>query len=1145
MKSARKPSSSGSSRSPPAGRLRGVKRRHGEEGAEATGTAQSPPATRRARAEGRPKGQESEAREVRGQPRDEGRAEVGHKAEGTSSRKTATFKARAPRKKPVEELSGPEGRDDSSSNSSEASGGPSVAAVEEEPGPPVPPVPPSPSASSSSTETASEHSADCEEDESERPPPRAAALPPRPLKLQRVLARCNGAFRPGTLRHCRRHCRDLAVQFDGDRAVTYFEGGGSDGQLSVLLDLPPPASAVVPGTRVCARAPLQQPAYRDGLVAEIGPEPAPYRVLFDRGAWRDGEQPEEAWVALEALRLLRSPWHQEAPPGPARQEASPPPRQPQEPSGLPPPAAQPRGQPEDAEVLTLSLGMPAGGAGLPPGTPGLPPSSPPPPPPQQQQQQAPQEGGGGGGSTSSSVSLDSRATPGSGSRSRTPLGAAGATAAAQHKYKKGDVVCTPNGIRKKFNGKQWRRLCSRDGCMKESQRRGYCSRHLSMRTKELEGASDGRASGLREGSSEFDWDETSRDSEASSVRTDPHPRLLAASDLSSFNSDECEAANMLVSLGSSRSGTPGFSPVSNQSPFSPAPSPSPSPLFGFRPASFSPITASPVIQRVSGSVAAAASSRHRHASTPKVGVLTPEMVHHHQQRERERHSSGIQPTFQTSLTFTVPISPGKTKGKADWAHGAMVVVPAAPAASDYHKSDSVDSGVESVPHTPNPCLPAGFQAVSPPAGPFPRSRQPSPLLLSPPAAMTSDPMAASPSVRRVPAAQRDSPVIVRNPDVPLPARFTERPLGGVGAGGGEGGGCRGGGVSPRAAKGGAKDHRHHHPAANSKAPLQAPVPINANRIQGMGRVASPGQPAGGPGTAPGMAMGPSRQDPPFQPLAFHPSPAALLPVIVPSQLGEFNHPAPKKEIIMARPGTVWTNVEPRSVPVFPWHSLVPFLAPSQPDSSVQPTEAQHPTCQAGSSNQVKEPVQSAQRMRSPVEVSRDLERRVEPDSPPQIASEVPKPHHHDDEMQGLPDQRMDSETESDHDEAFLTSTGVDTVCLAPEKRRTKSLSALPKERDSSSEKDGRSPHKREKDHIRRPMNAFMIFSKRHRALVHQRHPNQDNRTVSKILGEWWYALGPNEKQKYHDLAFQVQELELGSTLQAFPSLGYTWVVSLN
>lgn len=62
-----------------------------------------------------------------------------------------------------------------------------------------------------------------------------------------------------------------------------------------------------------------------------------------------------------------------------------------------------------------------------------------------------------------------------------------------------------------------------------------------------------------------------------------------------------------------------------------------------------------------------------------------------------------------------------------------------------------------------------------------------------------------------------------------------------------------------------------------------------------------------------------------------------------------------------------------------------------------------------------------------------------------------------------------------------------------------------------------------KERIRRPMNAFMIFSKRHRTLVHQRHPNQDNRTVSKILGEWWYALGPEEKKKYHELASEVKE----------------------
>lgn len=53
------------------------------------------------------------------------------------------------------------------------------------------------------------------------------------------------------------------------------------------------------------------------------------------------------------------------------------------------------------------------------------------------------------------------------------------------------------------------------------------------------------------------------------------------------------------------------------------------------------------------------------------------------------------------------------------------------------------------------------------------------------------------------------------------------------------------------------------------------------------------------------------------------------------------------------------------------------------------------------------------------------------------------------------------------------------------------------------------------------MNAFMIFSKRHRPLVHQQHPNQDNRTVSKILGEWWYALDAEKKKQYYQLASQV------------------------
>ncbi|XP_069857891.1 protein capicua homolog isoform X11 [Dipodomys merriami] len=1067
--------------------------------------------------------------------------------EPSLSRKTATFKSRAPKKKYVEEHSA-------------AGGGVTGAPEEQQERTPeeasvlgVPPQPPA-STRSSSTDTASEHSADLEEESAEAcgPGPWPLGGPSggydlRQLRSQRVLARRgDGLFLPAVVRQVRRS-QDLGVQFPGDRALTFYEGLPGSG-VDVVLDATPPPGALVVGTAVCTCVEPGVAAYREGVVVEVATKPAAYKVRLSPGPGSQAgppgslpqpqpplhnREPEEAvWVARSSLRLLRPPWEPEVllrkpPIGPEEEQAEPG-------TTLPPcPAPLDPKQPEDAEVSKISFGgtlgvhCEEGEEKHPPalGTPALLPLPPPQllsPPPKSPafagpgrpgEQPSPCQEGSQGGSRSSSVaSLEKGAAPAA--RARTPL------TAAQQKYKKGDVVCTPNGIRKKFNGKQWRRLCSRDGCMKESQRRGYCSRHLSMRTKEMEGLADGGPGGAgrpagvaaREGSTEFDWgDETSRDSEASSVaaRGDSRPRLVAPADLSRFEFDECEAAVMLVSLGSSRSGTPSFSPVSTQSPFSPAPSPSPSPLFGFRPANFSPINASPVIQRT------AVRSRHLSASTPKAGVLTPPDLGPHPPppAPRERHSSGILPTFQTNLTFTVPISPGRRKTEL-LPHPGALGAPGAGgggAAPDFPKSDSLDSGVDSVSHTPTPSTPAGFRAVSP-AVPFSRSRQPSPLLLlPPPAGLTSDP---GPSVRRVPAVQRDSPVIVRNPDVPLPSKFSgEVGTAGEVRAGGPGRGCRETPVPPGVASG----------KPGLPPPLPAPVPITV----------PPAAPTAVAQPMPTFGLASS----PFQPVAFHPSPAALLPVLVPSSYT--SHPAPKKEVIMGRPGTVWTNVEPRSVAVFPWHSLVPFLAPSQPDPSVQPSEAQQPASHPVASNQSKEPAESAAVAH---EQPPGGTGNADPGRPPGATcpeSPGPGPPHTlgmvepgkgplpttEEETPGPPGEpRLDSETESDHDDAFLSIMSPEIqLPLPPGKRRTQSLSALPKERDSSSEKDGRSPNKREKDHIRRPMNAFMIFSKRHRALVHQRHPNQDNRTVSKILGEWWYALGPKEKQKYHDLAFQVKE----------------------
>ena len=94
---------------------------------------------------------------------------------------------------------------------------------------------------------------------------------------------------------------------------------------------------------------------------------------------------------------------------------------------------------------------------------------------------------------------------------------------------------------------------------------------------------------------------------------------------------------------------------------------------------------------------------------------------------------------------------------------------------------------------------------------------------------------------------------------------------------------------------------------------------------------------------------------------------------------------------------------------------------------------------------------------------------------------------------------------------------VDMEVAPAKKGRSASLSSL------HAGKDPPSPSCKKDPRIRRPMNAFMIFSKRHRAMVHQQHPNQDNRTVSKILGEWWYALKSDEKTKYHELASEVKE----------------------
>ncbi|XP_067290209.1 HMG box transcription factor BBX isoform X3 [Pseudorasbora parva] len=74
---------------------------------------------------------------------------------------------------------------------------------------------------------------------------------------------------------------------------------------------------------------------------------------------------------------------------------------------------------------------------------------------------------------------------------------------------------------------------------------------------------------------------------------------------------------------------------------------------------------------------------------------------------------------------------------------------------------------------------------------------------------------------------------------------------------------------------------------------------------------------------------------------------------------------------------------------------------------------------------------------------------------------------------------------------------------------------------------------------RRPMNAFLLFCKRHRSLVRQEHPRLDNRGATKILADWWAVLDPKEKQKYTDMAKEYKD----AFMKANP--GYKWCPATN
>ena len=61
-----------------------------------------------------------------------------------------------------------------------------------------------------------------------------------------------------------------------------------------------------------------------------------------------------------------------------------------------------------------------------------------------------------------------------------------------------------------------------------------------------------------------------------------------------------------------------------------------------------------------------------------------------------------------------------------------------------------------------------------------------------------------------------------------------------------------------------------------------------------------------------------------------------------------------------------------------------------------------------------------------------------------------------------------------------------------------------------------------KNHVKRPLNRFMLYSKMERPNVRRMHPDLNQRNISEMLGKKWKLLSPEEQQEYEKKADELK-----------------------